>query len=1515
MRTVRAILWFVLAAVAIVIAAGGFMWWKRQRDNTFYTDAQSIRVPITSTTTRDVLWEPARPVEGLVNTAEHETEPTLSADGMTMILVRGEPGGGADLFAAHRTVTGWTEPTPLEALNTRFDEISPALSADGQSLFFASDRPGGLGGYDLWVARREGGGGWSEPEHLGPAVNTRWNEYGPAPTPDGAAMYFASNRPRGVDPTAPPGEGDPRARGGDFDLFVVSLLTDGPGAAHAVDVVNTHANETSPALSPSGDFLYFASDRAGGLGGFDLYRSRMVRGTVLPPRNLGAAINTFRDELDPVVDFGGFALFFAAARPKGPAGSLAETALDSDLHRALSREVFTETDPFAARIDWAGWWSDLWPLLLLTLIALLLVLALLNFMRRAQYRRLSLLAKCLLTSLLVHLLIMMLLTVWGVTSTIAERMKDGSVRVAITSNSVAQSLADQVRGGLTEVAIAAEQPTEPGERPSESPLLQPMPVLSAMATIEPRRSAPDGSQVSPVSRDAPATEPVERIMTHVDAAPGPAPAPLAALPRQPEPTHSQERRVEVASRDVATSIPAARADAGAPAVEPAKATTAAISPASTERSNAADAASMARQDAPSEAAPNEAPSPPAAIGAVEDVPRISDTTVALPREVRGEPSSVAEPSTRIAAETAAPSHRAGAGAAEVRSVDPPTPDAATVAPTSRPREVDASTLALGPIASRDADAPDATRPPVRGGMAADVPRSVTEMAVALPADHQASGSVEEAATTLAAAPERPTGHRADTSAAAAAPAAPDVAVVATDTAPIERAASGSLAKSEASDSAAREHPAMPPRNLGASPLDLPVVATALPGIEESAVEPEADAEPAPWPMIEPEQARARRNRSTSDHGLAAPHAAPVPLRPLGGRDAAIDASLAATGALTLHEAAPAEHAMPPVMAIAASDLPGIDRIMNDLRLPTDRPPVDNPLAQRGMDQRASLLDRLGGNEETENAVQLALRWLAAHQSDDGRWSASGFDSGCEQCGGHSTARIDTALTGLAVLAFLGADHTHEREGPYRDTVARALRWLADQQTPDGGFLREETMYTQGIVTIALTEAFAMTGDPWLEGPARRAADFVVQARNRELGGWRYAPGQFGDTSVTGWQVMALASARRAKIDVPADALTHVHRWMDAVRHPTQPGRYAYQPGRQYTNAMTAEGMFIRQLLGAHRDDRHQAGSALFLLENLPDWENAPDTYYWYYGTLAMFHHQGPEWDRWNRALQNALLPSQRRSGTAAGSWDPNDQWSQIGGRVYQTAIAALCLEVYYRYEPLTDPDEAIDAVGTIRGVVTNRSNGAPLPGAVVTLDIPGRQALQVRADAQGRYVLQSPEMPEHFALSAAKPGFAPLSMTAQGDALRGQVLERNFALEPLTSDIIALEQVPEVHHLGNDRFEGAINSQFQRGAEGDTFRVVFQVGPHQLSPMFRRAELRMLVKGAQAANRIRLNGRVLPTRLSRSPRDGSYGEFIAPLDIRLLFEGENELMIQSSDDMGDLDDFEFVNIQIRLFNE
>ncbi len=146
-------------------------------------------------------------------------------------------------------------------------------------------------------------------------------------------------------------------------------------------------------------------------------------------------------------------------------------------------------------------------------------------------------------------------------------------------------------------------------------------------------------------------------------------------------------------------------------------------------------------------------------------------------------------------------------------------------------------------------------------------------------------------------------------------------------------------------------------------------------------------------------------------------------------------------------------------------------------------------------------------------------------------------------------------------------------------------------------------------------------------------------------------------------------------------------WIEMVSRASPPGLYPYQPFREVTAAMTAEGMFVQQLLGADRTEVRMASSAEYILAHPPRWKPDGNTYYWYYATLALFQHQGTAWKQWNEAVKEQLVSHQKVGGKAAGSWDPDDRWALVGGRIYQTAMCTLTLEVYYRYLPSFVSDE------------------------------------------------------------------------------------------------------------------------------------------------------------------------------------------------------------------------------------
>ena len=341
-------------------------------------------------------------------------------------------------------------------------------------------------------------------------------------------------------------------------------------------------------------------------------------------------------------------------------------------------------------------------------------------------------------------------------------------------------------------------------------------------------------------------------------------------------------------------------------------------------------------------------------------------------------------------------------------------------------------------------------------------------------------------------------------------------------------------------------------------------------------------------------------------------------------------------------------------------------------------------------RRAAAAAARGGSQETERAVQAALAWLAGAQSSDGRWNAVRHGGGVERSvqGHHrhgAGAKSDHGVTGLALLAFLGAGNTHQ-EGPYSENVSRGIRFLVERQRGDGSLAGDAeffaALYCHGMAGIALAECCGMTGDAALEPPVRNAVRYTLSMQSPATGGWRYAAGDKGDTSQLGWQIMLLSSARHARIGSFTAAEARAGGFLQSVSSGRAGGLAAYRPGERPAVAMTAEALFCRFLIGLPAD--HPAvGEAIEMLSRSPPDVRSPNAYTWYYATLASFHAGGPQWDAWNRQMQAALLRLQRRESSGLdGSWDPDPVWGGHGGRVYATAMAAMTLEVYYRHLPM-----------------------------------------------------------------------------------------------------------------------------------------------------------------------------------------------------------------------------------------
>jgi hypothetical protein len=357
--------------------------------------------------------------------------------------------------------------------------------------------------------------------------------------------------------------------------------------------------------------------------------------------------------------------------------------------------------------------------------------------------------------------------------------------------------------------------------------------------------------------------------------------------------------------------------------------------------------------------------------------------------------------------------------------------------------------------------------------------------------------------------------------------------------------------------------------------------------------------------------------------------------------------------------------------------------------------------------RSTRAQRIGASAASELAVERALDWLSRHQDDDGRWDAGiaryedgtpvkgddDFTAHCppgEKCLGECAYwEADTALTGLALLTFLGAGYTHA-DGRYATVVGKGLDFLVAQQKRDGdlrGRSQVVGMYCHAMATLAMCEAFALTGDDHLRDPVERAIAFLVRGRARDGMAWRYAPGApVGDTSILGWVVMGLKSAKEVGIPIPGEPAVRrgTLLWLEKVATGQSKGLARYQPWESVTPTMTAEAWVCRQFLGVGGPGSASSEAAEFLLRNESD-RGKTNVYYWYYATLALYQHGGEPWTKWNAQIRDKIVGLQAISGHQTGSWEPDSSvYGAKGGRIYCTTLAALSLEVYYRYLRLYD---------------------------------------------------------------------------------------------------------------------------------------------------------------------------------------------------------------------------------------
>jgi Domain of unknown function (DUF4139)/N-terminal domain of unknown function (DUF4140) len=324
---------------------------------------------------------------------------------------------------------------------------------------------------------------------------------------------------------------------------------------------------------------------------------------------------------------------------------------------------------------------------------------------------------------------------------------------------------------------------------------------------------------------------------------------------------------------------------------------------------------------------------------------------------------------------------------------------------------------------------------------------------------------------------------------------------------------------------------------------------------------------------------------------------------------------------------------------------------------------------RGGGGRKRSVVRYGGSERTESVVENSLIWLAGSQRSDGGWSSQAREGG---------ARMDEADTALSLLAFLGAGYS-QKTGRHKTKVQAAVSYLISRASATGAI--GENLWSRALCATALSEAYGM-GRVQATG---RAAQRAVRALAREVGGspWLLQQGLSGKVWPSGasnlaFVSLALKSAKLSGLTVDSGAILQVMNLMNDLESAAP------------SPLNSASAMVVRQMLGYGRMDQANIRNAQTLLANLPGGRGKQVDYrYVYLGTLGMFQMGGGYWKKWNRSVRLLLMKMHVNSGSKSGSWAPVGVCGAGGGlpgsgasRVYSTALACMCFEIYYRYLPM-----------------------------------------------------------------------------------------------------------------------------------------------------------------------------------------------------------------------------------------
>ncbi len=399
-----------------------------------------------------------------------------------------------------------------------------------------------------------------------------------------------------------------------------------------------------------------------------------------------------------------------------------------------------------------------------------------------------------------------------------------------------------------------------------------------------------------------------------------------------------------------------------------------------------------------------------------------------------------------------------------------------------------------------------------------------------------------------------------------------------------------------------------------------------------------------------------------------------------------------------------------------------DEFSPDVNVDTPSPPTDfspqpaefdavamvkSPVIMRGIygsrnpGARGAAMAGYGGSGAGEASVLRTLRWLKKYQNANGSW-----DNATGGLAGHGQ-KAPPAHAAIGLLTFLAHGET-PASPEFGATVEKAIRYLVDGQDAKGTFKgKDQHNYTQPIVAYAVSEAYALTKVPILKETAEKAIQIVIDGQHPN-GGWDYncKQSERDDTSYMGWCAQAIKAAKMA--DLSNDGLDKVYKnarngfKKNFKAGGDGTGGFGYTgPGK--AGGLSGVGVLCMQLTGAAKAPEVTQGLMGIKKAHTVSWA-APkgNIYFWYYDTQAMFHTGGEMWNSWNRMFAPTMTKNQtivkgkyeyKGRQFDIGYWLPPGGKSKHTSTMFDTALCALSLQVYYRYLPTYKPpakDEIVE---------------------------------------------------------------------------------------------------------------------------------------------------------------------------------------------------------------------------------